>query len=437
MFLTATRHTRSLAGHRSGGRLVLISPLRSYRVAPFLRAASELDVGVLLVTRGEQSVVTAGIDGVHVDLERVESAFGQILRAIGDTPVDAVIATDDTGVELAARLSAHFGLPHNPPDSAILSRRKDKARQCLAAAGLPVPEHRRIDPARPLAPQLAGLRYPVVAKPLSLSGSRGVIRADDQPALESAIRRIQPLIQDLTNPDEAGSMLLESYIPGVEVALEGMLDDGRLQVLALFDKPDPLEGPYFEETYYILPSRHPKAMRQRIAERVEQACAAYGLRVGPVHAELRWYNGDAWILEVASRTIGGQCGRLLRFGTGTTLENLVISQALGLKLPVETPTEAAGVLMIPIPRAGILRRVEGIMAALRVPYVEDVEISVREGYALRPLPEGDSYLGFIFARAPSPAEAEAALRKAHGHLRIVTVPLLAAAAVGTTPICAG
>ncbi|MCB1875523.1 MAG: ATP-grasp domain-containing protein [Chromatiales bacterium] len=435
MFLRPDQPHTPAAGRSQSGRLVLVAPLRSYRVAPFLQAARELGVEVYLVTRGEQSVVAEGIHGVHVDLDQPAEAFQRILFALGDTPVGAVLASDDAGIELAAKLSAHYGLPHNPTESALLSRRKDLARARLLEAGLPVPQHRRIHLDRPLAAQLDEIVYPAVAKPLSLSGSRGVIRADDHDGLLSAIERIRPLIVDLAEPVEARQVLVESYIPGVEVALEGMLDNGRLQVLALFDKPDPLEGPYFEETYYILPSRHPRAMQERIAERVQQACAAYGLCMGPVHAELRWFEGDAWILEVASRTIGGQCGRLLRFGTGTSLENLVLSQALRLPVPAEASPDAAGVLMIPIPRAGILRRVEGMMAALRVPYIEDIEISVREGYALVPLPEGNSYLGFIFARAPTSAEAEAALRRAHACLRIVTVPLLGAGSMATT--CAG
>jgi len=202
-----------------------------------------------------------------------------------------------------------------------------------------------------------------------------------------------------------------------------MLHHGELRVLALFDKPDPLEGPYFEETYYITPSRLDPDTQALIRKRVAQACAAYGLVTGPVHAELRLHEGEAWILEVAARTIGGQCARLLRFGTGYGLEEQVIAEALGQPLTPNADNGAAGVLMIPIPRAGILRRVEGLLAAQRVPYIEDIEISVREGYELVPLPEGASYLGFIFARAPTPELAEQALREAHACLNIVVAPV--------------
>jgi biotin carboxylase len=297
-----------------------------------------------------------------------------------------------------------------------------------------VPAFRRLSLARPLAPQVDGLHYPVVVKPLALSGSRGVIRADNPSELGFACERVRAILADLPDPEERDHVLVEAFVPGIEVALEGMLVDGRLAVLALFDKPEPLEGPYFEETYYILPSRLSDELQRRVRVRVEEACRAFGLREGPVHAEARLSAGDAWVIEVAARTIGGQCARLLRFGTGRGLEDLVLAEAVGSPLPLERDDQAGGVLMIPIPAAGILRRVEGVLAARRVPYVEDVEISIREGYRLVPLPEASSYLGFIFARAPRPGDAERALRDAHSLLRVVVapfIPLTPAAGDGT------
>jgi len=212
-------------------------------------------------------------------------------------------------------------------------------------------------------------------------------------------------------------------VPGPELALEGLLHHGALQVLALFDKPDPLDGPYFEETYYITPSRHSAQQQQAVIACVQQAAAGLGLREGPVHAEVRLGPQGPVIMEVAARTIGGECARLLVTGTGRTLEELVIAHAVGRPLAVDPTTDAAGVLMIPIPAAGILRRIEGIPAARAVPGVEDVSIAIRDGYELVPLPEGSSYLGFIFARAATPAQVETALRAAHACLRVVTAPL--------------
>ncbi len=372
-------------------------------------------------------MVGAVASGLHVDFTQPEHSLQRILDAVRARPVAGVVGTDDATVGLACRTAAALGLVHNAPESAVLSRRKDRARARLSEHGVPVPAHRVIDVARPLRPQFAGLSYPVVVKPLSLSGSRGVIRADDAAALEAACRRSAAIVErERALPEqERRQLLVESFIPGPEVALEGMLEGGRLRVLALFDKPDPLEGPFFEETYYVSPSRLSAAVQGRVAQRVAEACAAYGLREGPVHAELRIHREEAWILEVAARTIGGQCARLLRFGAGSSLEELVLAHALGRNTEAEAPAGAAGVLMIPIPRGGVLRRVEGVMAASKVPFVEEVEISVREGYELVPLPEGASYLGFIFARAPTAAQVEAALRGAHACLNVVTAPLLA------------
>jgi hypothetical protein len=264
-----------------------------------------------------------------------------------------------------------------------------------------------------------------------------VIRADDSAQLERAIARIAGMLADIPDREERETLLVEEFIAGYEVAVEGLLSGGHLEILAIFDKPDLLDGPYFEETYYITPSRHAPDFQARIAQRVSEACAAYGLREGPIHAECRINAAGVWILEVAARTIGGLCGRLLRFGTGYGLEELVLLHVLGKRPDTRRETGGAGVLMIPIPQAGILRRVEGVLAAQRVQYIEEVIIDVREGYELVPLPEGASYLGFIFARAPSPAEAEAALREAHACLRVVVAPLWKSNVVQAAVSCSG
>ncbi|NIR31528.1 MAG: ATP-grasp domain-containing protein, partial [Gammaproteobacteria bacterium] len=239
-----------------------------------------------------------------------------------------------------------------------------------------------------------------------------------------ACHRIRVILErHAIHAEERDRLLVEDFVPGAEVALEGMLADGRLETIALFDKPDPLEGPYFEETYYVTPSRLDREVQAWIGQRVAEACAAYGLRTGPVHAELRVTDSDAYVLEVAARTIGGECARLLELATGRPLEELVLARAVGQALPVQPVGKGAGVLMLPVPRHGVLRRVEGVIAARKVPHVQDVVITVREGYELVPLPEGGSYPGFVYALAPTPQEAEKALREAHAKLTIVTAPL--------------
>ena len=408
-----------------------MAPYSSYRIAPYLDAARQLGIELLIISEGRHSLVSEIAEGIHVDFSKPDAAIETILAAIENRPVRGVLGCDDATVELAAWLADRLGLTSNPPASSRLSRRKDLARQRLVEAGLPVPAFSVIDIDSTVAAQLEAVSFPCVVKPLSLSGSRGVIRADNPGQLQAACQRIQAILENETSlPDEERQLLLvEQFIPGPEVAVEGLLCDGKLEVLALFDKPDPLEGPFFEETIYTTPSRLPLEAQQKIRQRVADICEAYGLVDGPVHAELRWHEGEAWVMELASRTIGGQCARLLQFSTGLALEELVLANAVGEAITPRRMEEGAGVMMIPIRQSGILRRVEGLLAANKVPGIRDIEISIREGYELVPLPEGASYLGFIFATADSAAAAEAALREAHASLRFITAPVLATAEV--------
>ena len=403
-------------------RVLVVAPHGSYRTAPFVAAAQRVNAEAFIVSHGKYALTGASAQGLHVDFEQLDAALAAILHEHRQRPFHAVLGTDDATTELAARVAQAIGLPHNDPAAARISRRKDLARERLRAAGVPAPRSRRIDLNQPLEPQAAAVRYPCVIKPLALSASRGVIRADNEAEFVRACRRSSALVREAEIEDERSTLLAEDFIPGVEVAVEGLLTHGTLQLLAIFDKPDPLDGPFFEETYYITPSRLNPEVQQDIQHCVQAACAAYGLREGPIHAECRVNASGAWILEVASRTIGGLCGRLLRFGTGYSLEEIVIAHALGQ--PIDTTSDGAGgVLMIPVSHGGILRRVEGVLAAQNVKFVEEVAIQMREGYEVVPWPEGSSYLGFIFARAPSPQQAESALRAAHACLNIVTAPV--------------
>lgn len=406
-------------------RLLLITPPNSYRTLAYLEAARRRGIPVLVASEGKYSLVSEIAGGLHINLQD-PAALEQLLDASRSRPFAGVVASDDASVELGSRIAEVLSLPHNPPQAARLSRRKDLLREALATAGVPVPAHRVIDLDRPLVPQLGEIDYPCVVKPLALSASRGVIRADNLAETVAACERIQRILgrETVAESFEASHVLLETFVSGPEVALEGLLHAGQLSVLAIFDKPDPLEGPFFEETFYITPTRHDEIEQQRIVESVTAACQAIGLQEGPVHAEIRISGSQAVIMEVASRTIGGDCARLLRFGTGHGLEDLVIAHAVGKPLPIEPRKGGAGVLMIPISEAGILRRVEGIARARAVPGIEDIVISIRDGYELVPLPEGGSYLGFIFAHAASPAAAEAALRAAYAELDIVVAPLM-------------
>lgn len=405
--------------------MLLVAPSRSYRIAAYLRAADNLRVDAVVASPGKHSLVRAVSCGLHVDLND-PAALEILLAASREQPFQGVIATDDAAVELASRVAQQLNLSHNPPDAAVLSRRKELARACLQDAGVAVPEFRVISLDDILQPQLASLSYPVVIKPVSLSASRGVIRADNEAGCIQAIERTRQMLvgEEQLPADEKNQLLIENYIPGEEIAVEGILRNGDLELLAVFDKPEPMEGPYFEEAYYITPSRHSVAIQQAAMQIVQSACHVYGLVEGPVHAELRINASGIWVIEVASRTIGGECARLLTYGAGHDLETLVIKKALDEPVSVSEQNDALGVLMLPIPGAGILRRIEGIQAAQKIQWIEEILISVREGYELVPLPEGGSYLGFMFARGPSPELVETALREAYSQLNIVVAPVI-------------
>lgn len=404
--------------------LLLVSPT-TYRAAAFTQAARQLDVELVRGIDVPDGLTEMWDVPLALDFTNIASATEKIVDYAHSHPLDAIVAVDDGATLLAARAAAALGLPHNPPESAEAAQDKGIMRRLMSAAGVPCPVFRRFplgaDPQR-IATQVD---YPCVVKPLRLSGSRGVIRANDQQEFVAAFHRLKRLLLDDGYALEATDILVEDFIPGVEVALEGLLTGGELHVLALFDKPDPLDGPFFEETIYVTPSRLPHETQASIARCAAQAAAAIGLRDGPVHAELRVNDRGPWMLEIAGRSIGGLCSTILEFGAGMCLEELILRHALGREIPnFDRGGPAAGVMMIPIPRGGILRAVHGVEAASAVPHIEGVEITAKVNSTIVPLPEGNAYLGFIFARADDPATAEASLREAHSALTFQITPTL-------------
>jgi biotin carboxylase len=397
-------------------RVLLLLPTATYRAEDFLAAAAAIGADVVVASDRRQALHAAmGDRALAIDMRRPERAADAIVALAGRSPLDAVVAVDDGGVIAAALASERLGLPHNPPAAAAATRDKVAMRRALAAAGVPQPGFAVLGP----GDDAGAVALPAVLKPVALSGSRGVIRADDPAAARRAEARIRAILR-AAGEDAAGPIVAERYVPGVEVAVEALLRGGDLELLAVFDKPDPLEGPYFEETIYVTPSRLPAGRLERIAAAAADAAAAVGLREGPVHAELRADGAAVTVLELAARSIGGLCSRALRFGAGISLEEVILRHALRLPLgPHAREAAASGVMMLPIDRAGTLRGVDGVDAARAVPGVEDVRITIAPGRELVPLPEGDRYLGFAFARGETPAGVEAALRAAHAALRVV------------------
>ncbi|HWO88186.1 MAG TPA: ATP-grasp domain-containing protein [Gemmatimonadales bacterium] len=361
-----------------------------------------------------------------LDFDHPEQAAQQVASFASRTPVHAVLGTDDDSALVAAHAARLLGLPSNAPEAALAARDKYRQRLILSRNGAAVPAfalHRFDDD---LPERARHAPYPCVLKPTCLAGSRGVIRADNPDQFLEAAERIRRILRQSDVAPRAGEasgvFLVERYVEGREFALEGLLVGGQLRVLALFDKPDPLVGPCFEETIYVTPSRAAPADQAAIAAAVQRGCTALGLASGPVHAEVRLGAGTAWIIEIAARPIGGRCADVLRFGEhgATTLEAILVRHACSLSLPaLERERAAAAVMMIPVPAEGVLERVEGVEAARQVEYLEDVQLTIPPGQRLVPLPEGGRYPGFLFARAPDPERAEAAVREAHRRLRFV------------------
>lgn len=406
-------------------RVLLLLATTSYRATDFVEAAGELGIQVVVGSDHRQALADL-VPGAALELDFADlrHSADRILHFDREYPLDAIISAEDEGAVVAAIASAALSLPHNPIDAVYLARYKDRMRKALVDADLPSPGFRvlSIDEAPDtLAPEI---RYPCVVKPVFLAASRGVIRADGPTEFVAAFQRVrglleQPDVRD-RDPEAARRILVEDFVPGSEVAVEGLLTDGALRTLAIFDKPEPLEGPYFEETYYITPSRLPEATQRAVTGMVARACEALGLRHGPVHAELRLNEEGAWILEIAPRSIGGLCSRTLRFGAGISLEELILRHALDFEIDaLARDPGASGVLMLPTPRRGVLREVRGVEEAEAVPGIEGVTISVPQGQEVIPLPEGHRYLGFVFARGATADAVEEALREANRRVRPV------------------
>jgi biotin carboxylase len=394
----------------------LLLPTTTYRAADFVTAAARLGVDVVVGSEHRQALAgPMGDRAVVVPLAGGDAALDAIAALHDRTPLDAVLAVDDHGVVVAAAAAQRLGLRHNPPNAVAATRDKAAMRERLAAASLPQPAYRIVAHGAHVASAATEVGYPCVVKPVSRSASQGVIRVDDAIQAAAAGIRIRAIVGDGPEP-----LLVERFVPGAEVAVEGLLLGGRLEVLAVFDKPDPMDGPFFEETIYVTPSRQPASVLADLEATVARAAAALGLREGPVHAELRIGTAGAlMILELAARSIGGLCARALRFGAGVSLEEVIIRHALGLGLDgLARETQASGVMMLPIRSAGVLDRVSGQERALAIEGVVGVEISIASGRPVVPLPEGDRYLGFVFARGPTAQDVEDALRRAEACLEV-------------------
>lgn len=396
-------------------RAVVILPSTTYRAGDFLEAADALGVDVVVASE-HPPPLDMGDHYLQIDCSNPEQAASAI-ASLGDvTPLDGVVAADDAGVVIAAHVGKSLGLAANDPGAASATRDKAAMRRLLDESEVPQPRFgvlERGDDPRPLADVIG---YPLVVKPVDRSASQGVLRVDSREELVAAIGRVEDIIGDGTEP-----LLLEEYMPGAEVAVEGLIRDGRLTVLAIFDKPDTSPGPFFPETILVTPSRLPEETRFECVRVAELAVRGIGLTHGPVHIELKAEEEEVRVIEVAARSIGGLCSRSLSFGLmDTTLETLILRNAMMMDKPeLRREAQASGVLMIPVAIGGILTDVVGVEETRAIEGVTGIDLTIPVGTAVTPPPEGDRYLGFVFARAGDPDAVEATLRKASETIRPV------------------
>lgn len=406
-----------------------------YQTRSFAEAAQRLGVKVVIGSDRCHQLDDPWADGaVPLHFEKPRDAAAHLAEGVqgrlGEQKIGAILALGDRQTATAAYAARLLNLPYNSPESVENCRSKLRQREVLQQAGLPVPEFFSFSLAEPMESVLRRVVFPCVVKPLRLAASQGVIRADNPTEFVAAAERIARLLASpelqVTKETDLDRLLVERYIPGREVALEGFLEGGQLHLLALFDKPDPLEGPYFEESIYVTPSRLPSAAQEHIYECTVKCVRALGLSEGPVHAEFRVKDGGPWVLEIAPRPIGGLCSRVLRFGADRIfLEELLIRKALGMPgADLQREPDAAGVMMIPVPQSGVLEQVEGLQEALAITGICEIQITARVHDFIAAWPEGASYLGFIFARGRTAEFVEAALREAHGALRFKIAPRL-------------
>ena len=425
----------SSTANNTAKRLLLFAAKLGYQTRSFEEPARKLGVQLIYVTdRCHQLEDPWGDQAIPAHFESPEEAAHGVIEKLRGREMSGVLALGDRAAAAAAYAARALGVPYNHPAAVEACRNKLRMREAFRDAGLPVPWFRRF-PIGPLTePSPAGICFPCVLKPLSLSASQGVMRANSQDEFLAAAARLRRLLESAeiraTREPNLDQMMVEGFIPGREVAVEGLLSEGTLRILAIFDKPDPLEGPYFEETIYVTPSRLRRSAQNQIAKCAGEATRALGLIHGPIHAEFRINDEGIWPIEVAARPIGGLCAQALRFCASEQeppmgLEELLLRHACLMPgSDAQRERQASGVMMIPVPHSGILESVSQIEAARATHLISDLVISARPHDYIAAWPEGSSYLGFLFARGNTPEQVEGALREAHRKLRFVITPRL-------------
>jgi biotin carboxylase len=340
----------------------------------------------------------------------------EVIADFGDrVGIDGVVAADDAGVIVAALTGQMLGLRSNSPEAAAATRDKAAQRRALESAEVPQPRFVVIGPDDDAEGAAAAISYPLVIKPVDRAAGQGVMRVDRPEDLAPLLSRLRQII------GPSAPFLMESFMTGVEVAVEGLVNDGALTVLAVFDKPDAEDGPFFPETILVTPSRLPPKVTDECERVAQAALEAIGITHGPVHIELMVDGAMVRVIEIAARSIGGLCSKSLNFGLmGTSLETLILRNALGMDKPeLRRESVASGVLMIPIPSQGAFKEIRNTEADRQLPHVTGIDVTVRPGRQVEPPPEGDRYLGFVYARAARPEDVEKGLLEAKALLEVI------------------
>ena len=395
-------------------RVVVVLPTTTYRAEDFFDAASSLGID-LIVASDENPVIDMGDRCIVIDCENPAEAAAAV-ESLGEaTPLDGIVAADDAGVMVAAIAGTRLGLRANPPEAAMATRDKSMMRRLLSQAEVPQPLFAAVSEDADAHKAAETVGYPLVAKPLNRSASQGVLRIDHPDDLASGLQQVRASIGE-----PRATLLVEEYMPGHEIAVEGLLDCGALNVLAIFDKPDTKPGPTFPETIFVTPSQMSDTDQTEAVRVSEMACRALGLTSGPVHIELKVNDRKTRIIELAARSIGGLCSRSLNFGlAGTSLESLILRNAVGMDKPeLRRERSSGGVLMLPIPKGGRFKGVQGESEARVIPGVTGMDITVPVGARIAALPAGDRYVGFVYARGETAAQVETSLRTAQETLRV-------------------
>jgi len=255
-------------------RVLLLVPARTYRATDFLVAAGRLGLDVVVGSDGALPLDRRLV--VRVDPGDLEASVDRLLARSG--PVDAVVAVDTPMLVLAAAAAARMGLAHNRVEAVRAAVDKATQRRRWAAAGVAQPAF-RILPADAstgaLKKAAAEVGFPCVVKAVSLSGSQGVLRADDERGAAAAAVRIRQVLGVAGRPADE-PLLVEAYVPGWELSVDGLLTDGDLTVTTIFDKPDTPEGPTFEETLLVTPSRQAQPVLSEALRAAERPGGALG-----------------------------------------------------------------------------------------------------------------------------------------------------------------